>query len=120
MLQPAEPHLPVDLVSVAPAGARSPLTWLTTWRERRFASARCRELLQLHHAVAAREPALTGSALYRRIVAERIGAGDVVRIDGWLIRIDGDEGWHWQSSLSREDSGAGACELVLVCSIRSL
>ena len=51
---------------------------------------------------------------------ERVGAGDVVRIDGWLIRIDGDEGWHWQSSLSREDSGAGACELVLVCSIRSL
>lgn len=51
---------------------------------------------------------------------ERIGAGDVVRVDGWLIRIDHDQGWHWQSSLSRADSGAGACELVLVCSIRSL
>jgi len=49
---------------------------------------------------------------------ERISAGDMVRVDGWLIRIDGDEGWHWQSSLSREDSGAGACELVLVCSIQ--
>jgi hypothetical protein len=49
----------------------------------------------------------------------RISAGDVVRVDGWLIRIDGDQGWHWQSSLSRDDSGGGACELVLVCSIQS-
>lgn len=49
-----------------------------------------------------------------------IRADDTVRIDGWLIRIDQDDGWHWQSSLSREDSGAGACELVLVCSIRPL
>ena len=48
-----------------------------------------------------------------------INAGDTVRIDGWLIRIDGDNGWHWQSSLSREDSGTGACELVLVCSIET-
>jgi hypothetical protein len=51
---------------------------------------------------------------------ERIDAGDVVRVDGWLIRIDGDQGWHWQSSLSRDDSGRGACELVLVCSIQRL
>ena len=42
---------------------------------------------------------------------------DVIRLRGWLVRIDGDSGWHWQSSLSRDDSGSGACELVLVCSI---
>jgi hypothetical protein len=46
-----------------------------------------------------------------------IDEGDTVRIDGWLIRIDADGGWRWQSSLSRDDSGDGACELVLVCSI---
>ena len=46
-----------------------------------------------------------------------IDEGDLVRINGWLVNIDGDGGWHWQSSLSREDSGAGACELMLVCSI---
>jgi len=50
---------------------------------------------------------------------ENTEAGDLVRVDGWLIRIDGDQGWHWQSSLSREDSGSGACELVLVCSIQA-
>lgn len=49
----------------------------------------------------------------------RIDPGDVVRVNGWLIRIDGDNGWHWQSSLSRDDTGAGACELVYVCSIET-
>ena len=51
---------------------------------------------------------------------QRIDAGDVVRINGWLVNIDSDAGWHWQSSLSRDDSGAGACELVLVCSIEKI
>ncbi|MCX7042624.1 MAG: hypothetical protein NT117_08085 [Gammaproteobacteria bacterium] len=48
---------------------------------------------------------------------EQVADGDVVRIHGWLVHIDEASGWHWRSSLSREDSGAGACELVLVCSI---
>jgi hypothetical protein len=46
----------------------------------------------------------------------RIERGDRVRIDGWLVQVeDGD--WRWRSSLSRDDSGGGACELVYVCSI---
>lgn len=49
----------------------------------------------------------------------RIDEGNIVRVSGWLIRIDGDNGWHWQSSLSRDDTGAGACELVYVCSIET-
>lgn len=49
----------------------------------------------------------------------RVREGDTVRINGWLIRIDGDDGGHWQSSLSRDDEGAGACELILLCSIES-
>lgn len=47
----------------------------------------------------------------------QVRAGDTVRLDGWLVRIDSDDGWHWRSSTSREDSGEGACELVYVCSI---
>lgn len=46
-----------------------------------------------------------------------IDAGDAVRIDGWLIRIEAPDGWRWSSSLSRHDSGAGACELVYVCAV---
>lgn len=48
----------------------------------------------------------------------RVDANDVVRLDGWLVRIDGDDGWHWQSSLRRDDQGDGACELVYVCSLQ--
>ena len=45
---------------------------------------------------------------------------DRVRIDGWLVEAKAADGWHWRSSLSREDTGAGACEVVYVCSITRL
>ncbi len=48
---------------------------------------------------------------------QEVRAGDVVTLQGWLIRIDDPSGWHWVSSLSRADRGDGACELVLVCAI---
>jgi hypothetical protein len=48
----------------------------------------------------------------------RIRRGDRVRIDGWLVRADTTDDWHWQSSLSRDDTGNGACELVYVCALR--
>ena len=46
-----------------------------------------------------------------------VDAGDRVRIDGWLVQIDAADGWRWRSSLTREDSGAGACELIYVCAV---
>lgn len=46
-----------------------------------------------------------------------IAENDVIELNGWLIRIEKNNGWRWQSSLSRGDSGDGACELVYVCSI---
>ncbi len=48
---------------------------------------------------------------------DAVDAGDRVRIDGWLIQIDANDGWRWRSSLTREDSGAGACELIYVCGV---
>jgi len=36
---------------------------------------------------------------------------------GYLISIRGEDGWHWRSSLSRTDSGDGACEVVWVDSL---
>lgn len=47
----------------------------------------------------------------------RVKKGDRVQIDGWLIQATRPDGWHWRSSLTREDSGPGACEIVYVCSI---
>ena len=36
-----------------------------------------------------------------------------------LVAAQGDDGWQWRSSLSREDSGDGACELIYVCELES-
>jgi hypothetical protein len=43
-----------------------------------------------------------------------IRKGHVVRFNGYLVRVDARENWHWQSSLTRKDTGNGACELVWV------
>ena len=41
-------------------------------------------------------------------------AGQVVNIKGQLVRADAADGWRWKSSLTREDTGGGACELIYV------
>lgn len=43
-----------------------------------------------------------------------VRAGDVIQLEGLLVAARRDDGWQWRSSLSREDSGNGACELLLV------
>ena len=43
--------------------------------------------------------------------------GDVVRIDGQLIEARRDDGSVWRSSMTRDDSGDGACEVVYVRSL---
>jgi hypothetical protein len=48
---------------------------------------------------------------------DAVDAGDAVRIDGWLVQIETRDGWRWRSSLTREDTGAGACELIYVCAV---
>lgn len=45
---------------------------------------------------------------------KRVRVGDVVTLDGYLIEADKPGGWKWRSSLTREDTGSGACELVYV------
>ncbi len=48
---------------------------------------------------------------------DAVDAGDRVRIDGWLVQIEAKDGWRWRSSLTREDSGGGACEVIYVCGV---
>lgn len=43
----------------------------------------------------------------------RVRIGHVVFIKGFLVRADAGN-WHWVSSLTRQDTGAGACELIWV------
>jgi len=44
----------------------------------------------------------------------RVREGDVVALRGYLVEAARDDGWRWRSSLSRSDSGSGACELIWV------
>ncbi len=37
-----------------------------------------------------------------------------VRLRGYLVDVQFDDGWTWRSSTTRNDTGNGACELVLV------
>lgn len=40
--------------------------------------------------------------------------GEVVEMDGYLVEARASDGWHWRSSLSRDDTGGGSCELIWV------
>lgn len=48
---------------------------------------------------------------------KKIKKDDLVYLKGSLIEIQTKDGWRWKSSLSREDAGNGACELMKVDSI---
>ena len=43
-----------------------------------------------------------------------IREGQLVTLDGYLVHVDGKDGWKWQSSMTRTDSGDGACEVIWV------
>ena len=45
---------------------------------------------------------------------KKLRPGDVVRITGHLVDIDHGSGWSWRTSLTRDDTGQGACEIVYV------
>ncbi len=47
----------------------------------------------------------------------KVRRGDVVQLEGFLIEAKRADGVRWRSSLTRADSGAGACELVYVTSV---
>jgi hypothetical protein len=48
---------------------------------------------------------------------KRLRAGDIVTLKGYLVDVDHDSGWMWRTSMSRTDSGDGACEIVYVESL---
>ena len=51
---------------------------------------------------------------------DRVRVGSVVRLQGHLVDARRADGWRWQTSLTREDSGGGACELMLVDEVTRL
>ena len=45
---------------------------------------------------------------------KRVRAGNLVELSGYLVETSAADGWRWRSSTTREDTGAGACELIWV------
>lgn len=48
---------------------------------------------------------------------DSIRPGQIVSFSGQLIEAKASDGWTWRSSLTRNDTGAGACELVYVTAL---
>lgn len=49
----------------------------------------------------------------------KVRPGDIVEMSGSLVNVlSTDNQWRWRSSLTREDTGSGACELIWVKSLR--
>ena len=48
---------------------------------------------------------------------EDVRPGNVVRLRGYLVSVAGPNGYTWRTSLTRTDTGAGACELFYVESV---
>lgn len=61
-----------------------------------------------------------GNDALRRVVA-RLDEGDIVQLTGYLVYLDGayrQSPMTWHSSLRRDDTGNGACELLYLTSVR--
>ena len=57
------------------------------------------------------------SEVRRRLLA--IKRHDLITREGYLVEIAGSDGYHWRSSLSRDDTGGGACEVMWVTNVSS-
>ncbi len=46
--------------------------------------------------------------------------GSLIEMKGFLVEVKAEKGWRWKSSLTRDDTGGGACELFWVDDIEIL
>jgi hypothetical protein len=46
--------------------------------------------------------------------------GQVISLRGHLVEVKASDGWKWKSSMTRNDTGGGACELIYVTSFSIL
>jgi hypothetical protein len=44
---------------------------------------------------------------------------ELVTMEGYLVEVTADDGYRWRSSLTREDTGGGACEVMWITSVSS-
>jgi hypothetical protein len=54
------------------------------------------------------------ATIWLRRAVHALSRGDDVRLEGWLVEVDGidDPGFHWGTSTTRDDEGPNSCETV--------
>lgn len=78
------------------------------WNAREFPIPR--RDIETHSANMHMIPADTGVAL----ALDNAVKGSIIELHGKLVSITQKGGWHWKSSMTREDTGNGACEVIWV------
>lgn len=108
---------PVDFaLGWGPMSANSLLDQLNITQSNRFYWLRWQQLT-VPQSVVMQHSANTHIIPADKYVARQIDAmrpGQVVSLSGYLVNVTAPDGWRWNSSLSRTDTGAGACELFWV------
>ena len=108
--------LPWDFVLTWGAATKEPawsrLSYLQTGR---FYNWRCDDTLDPGYVAShtANTHLIPGSSRIASALA-RVRRGDVVRLEGDLVDVDGPDGFVWKTSLTRTDTGPGACETLYV------
>jgi len=51
-------------------------------------------------------------------VISRLYPGEIVTMQGYLVNVTRPDGFHWDTSLSRTDTGNGACEVMYVTGVK--
>jgi hypothetical protein len=59
---------------------------------------------------------IPADAMVRREL-QQVRQGQLVHIEGFLVDASRADGWRWNTSMTRGDTGAGACELIYVESL---
>ena len=45
---------------------------------------------------------------------DEVYKGSLIEMKGYLVEVNASDGWNWKSSLRRDDTGGGSCELFWV------
>jgi hypothetical protein len=97
------------------------LEGLKIWQEGRFYFYSWRGQAPVEPALMIRQSAnmhLIPATKYIEQEIKKLRTGQIINLRGYLVRVNFPDGTDAKSSLAREDSGAGACEIIWVESLQ--
>ena len=83
------------------------------WRPRAARSATTMASMEMIIASSSNMHLIPANANVARVI-DRARVGHIIELEGQLVDVRADGGWQINTSLSRTDTGAGACEIIYV------